>query len=78
MTKIYNMQHSVKFIGIKYQELSDMRKDVIRFNADDFLQFAKQNESKYHIIENGDDCLVSSWYSDELIKGYQKSIGLEK
>lgn len=29
---------------------------------------------KYSIIENGDDLLVSTWYSDDLINDYRKTL----
>lgn len=68
------MQHSVKFIGDNYEKLSISRKDKKQFNANNFFQFAKGNKSKYSIIENGEDLLVSTWYSDSLIKDYQSTI----
>lgn len=64
------MQHSVKNIGNNYQVVSIMRKDKNEFNADDFFNFAKINKKKYSIIENGDDLLVSTWYSDSLVSDY--------
>lgn len=66
------MQHSVKSIGEKYEEISLMRKDNPSFNASEFFQFAKDNASKYHTIESGDDLLVSTWYSGDLIEDYRK------
>jgi len=68
------MQHSVKEIGKRYSELSEMRKDKKRFDDSNFIQFAKDNKNKYSIIENGDDLLVSTWYSDELIEDYRKTL----
>ena len=68
------MQHSVKNIGKDYAELSEMRKDGDRFNANDFLKFANENKNKYSLIENGDDLLVSTWHSNDLIKDYKKTI----
>lgn len=68
------MQHSVKNIGDNYESLSNMRNDVKRFNSNDFLKFAKENKDKYHLIENGDDLLVSTWSSDKLINDYIKTI----
>lgn len=68
------MQHSIKEIGKRYQSLSDKRKDKLRFNALDFYSFALNNKMKHSIIENGDDLLVSTWYSDELIEDYKKTI----
>ncbi len=68
------MQHSVKNIGNNYQVVSIMRKDKNQFNADDFFNFAKINKKKYSIIENGDDLLVSTWYSDSLVADYKQTI----
>jgi hypothetical protein len=68
------MQHSVKEIANRYSELSDKRKDKKRFLESDFIQFANDNKKKYSIIENGDDLLVSTWYSDELIEDYRKTL----
>lgn len=51
------MQHSVKFIGNEYERISTLRQDNPVFNADKFFQFAKDNQEKYHILENGDDLL---------------------
>lgn len=69
-----NMQHSVKYIGGNYEQLSIMRKDKNQFKASEFFQFASDNKKKYSIIENGDDLLVSTWYSDALIKDYKSTI----
>jgi hypothetical protein len=68
------MQHSIKQIGSNYEKLSIMRKDKNPFNKEDFYQFAKSNMKKYSIIENGDDLLVSTWYSGSLIYAYQETI----
>jgi len=68
------MQHSVKEIAKKYSKLSDLRKDKKRFSEPNFIQFAKDNKDKYSLIENEDDLLVSTWYSDDLIEDYRKTI----
>lgn len=68
------MQHSVKEIAKRYSELSDKRKDKKRFVESTFIQFANDNKRKYSLIENGDDLLVSTWYSDELIEDYRKTL----
>jgi hypothetical protein len=68
------MQHSVKEIAIRYSEISEMRKDKKRFDESNFMQFAKDNKNKYSIIENDGDLLVSTWYSDELIEDYRKTL----
>jgi hypothetical protein len=68
------MEHSVKEIAKRYSELSEMRKDKKRFDESNFIQFAKDNKNKYSIIENGDDLLVSTWYSDDLIEDYRKTL----
>lgn len=57
-----------------YSELSHRRNDEKLFNYVDFLKFAKDNVNKYSLIENGDDLLVSAWYSDKLINDYKKNI----
>ena len=41
------MQHSVKDIGKRYQELSESRKENPIFESDKFFEFAKQNSNKY-------------------------------
>lgn len=64
------MQHSIKIIGENYEHISMLRKDEIPFDSNDFFNFAKNNNNKYSLIENGDDLLVSSWYSDKLINDY--------
>jgi hypothetical protein len=68
------MQHSVREIGKRYAELSALRNDKKLFKADDFINFAKENTKKYSIIENGNDLLVSTWYSDELVEAYRRTI----
>jgi hypothetical protein len=68
------MQHSVKEIAKRYSELSDKRKDKKRFVESDFIQFANDNKKKYSLSENGNDLLVSTWYSDELIEDYRKTL----
>ena len=68
------MEHSVKEIAKKYSELSDLRKDKKRFVESNFIQFAKDNQRKYSIIENGDDLMVSTWYSNDLIEDYRKTL----
>jgi len=66
------MQHSVIVIGENYEALSRMRNEKNPFSADGFFKFAKENSSKYGIIENGNDLLVSTWHSDALISDYNK------
>ena len=68
------MQHSVKEIAKRYSELSDLRKDKKRFVESNFIQFAKDNQRKYSIIENGDDLMISTWYSNDLIEDYRKTL----
>jgi|688.fasta_scaffold319137_3 hypothetical protein len=68
------MQHSVREIAKRYSELSDLRKDKKRFVESNFIQFAKDNQRKYSIIENGDDLMVSTWYSNDLIEDYRKTL----
>jgi hypothetical protein len=64
------MQHSVKSIAKNYHELYAMRNESHKFNYRGFLNFAEENMKKYSIVMNGDDLLVSSWYSGELIWDY--------
>jgi len=68
------MQHSVKEIAKQYSRLSDMRMDIKRFDEINFITFAKNNIKKYSLIQNGDDLLVSTWYSDSLIDDYRETI----
>ena len=68
------MQHSVKEIAKRYSEISEMRKDKKPFKMEGFVNFAKENVRKYSLIENGDDLLVSTWYSDELVNDYRKTL----
>jgi len=68
------MQHSVKEIGKRYSEISLKRNDKKLFKYDDFLKYANNNKKKYSLIDNGDDFLVSTWYSDELIEDYRRTL----
>jgi hypothetical protein len=68
------MQHSVKFIGEQYQRLSEMRKEKKLFSKEEFLVFAKEHSKKYSIIENGEDLLVSTWHSGDLIDDYKSKL----
>ncbi len=68
------MQHSIKEIGERYSIISELRKDNKQFNATDFLAFARKNIDKYSLIESNDDLLVSTWYSNDLIKDYQQQL----
>lgn len=67
------MQHSVTQIGLNRENISVLRKDIYKFNAKDFFEFAKNNKDKYGIIENGDDLLVGTWYCNDLIDDYKKT-----
>ena len=68
------MQHSVKEIGKRYSEISNKRKDKKLFKFEDFINFARENKKKYSLIENGEDLLVSTWYSNDLIEDYRKTL----
>lgn len=68
------MQHSVKNIGVRYENLSIMRNEKNQFKKEEFFRFAKTNEAKYSIIECDDDLLVSTWHIDALINDYKASI----
>lgn len=68
------MQHSLKEIAKNHSEISEKRQDEKRFNFDNFIEFALNNKSKYSLIENGEDYLVSTWYSGELINDYRATL----
>jgi len=68
------VQHSVKYIGKSSEDLSEKRGDEKRFNAEDFFNFAKGRMNRYSLIENGDDLLVSTWFSGDLIDDYKNQI----
>lgn len=68
------MQHSVNEIAKRYSEISERRNDKKLFKMDDFINFAKENKRKYSLIGHGDDLLVSTWYSDDLLKDYQNTL----
>lgn len=68
------MQHSVNFIAKTYSEISEPRKDENRFSEAGFIEFARQNQEKYSLIDNGHDMLVSTWHSGELVEDYRKTL----
>ena len=68
------MQHSINFIGERYSELSSKRGDKNLFIKEDFIIFAQANRGRYHLIDDGDDLLVSSFYSNDLINSYREYI----
>ena len=68
------MQHSVNEIAKRYSEISEKRNDKKLFKMDDFISFAKENKVKYSLIEHGDDLLVSTWYSNDLINDYRNTL----
>lgn len=68
------MQHSLKEIAKSYSEISNKRNDKKLFNYDNFIKFASENKNKYSLVEKGDDLLVSTWYSNDLIDDYRKTI----
>ena len=49
-------------------------KDKKLFKFEDFINFAWENKKKYSLIENGQDLLVSTWYSDDLIEDYRNTL----
>lgn len=67
------MQHSINEIANRYSRISKKRGDNPLFIADDFINFAKVNKKIYSLIDNGNDMLVSTWYSNDLINDYKKS-----
>jgi hypothetical protein len=68
------MQHSINDIGERYSEISLKRFDKNLFIKQDFIRFAQASREKYHLIDNGDDLLVSSFYSNDLINSYKEYI----
>ena len=68
------MQHSIKQIAKMYSNLSNLREEKKKFDADDFIRFAKKYEKKYQIVEVDDDFLISTWNSDRLIDDYKRTI----
>lgn len=68
------MQHSINYIAKTYSEISELRKDEKRFSESGFIEFARHNQEKYSLIDNGFDMLVSTWYSNDLIKDYRESL----
>lgn len=68
------MQHSIKEIAKEYSDLSNKRKDEKRFSEEGFVKFAQDNKEKYSLLENGEDFLVSTWYSADLISDYRKTL----
>jgi len=70
------MHHSVKYIGEQRQELSELRNEQNRFLQKDFFEFAQKNKGKYHLVENGTDLLVSTWYSNSLINDFKEEYGI--
>lgn len=68
------MQHSVKQIAKMYSNLSNLREEKKKFDADDFIRFAKKYAKKYQIVEVDDDFLISTWNSDRLIDDYKRTI----
>jgi hypothetical protein len=68
------MQHSINDIGERYSKISLKRGDKNLFIKEDFIRFAQAKRENYHLIDNGDDLLVSSWYSNDLINDYRELI----
>lgn len=68
------MRHSVKYIGEDLEKLSVLRNDKNYFNAQKFFSFAKENQSKYSIVEIKDDLFVNSWNSNSLIDDFKHSL----
>ncbi len=68
------MEHSVKEIAKRYAEWSELRKDKKIFSEIDFFNFAKKNKNKYRLSEDEDDLIVTTWFTDNLINGYIKTL----
>jgi hypothetical protein len=68
------MQHSVKNIGKEYEKISLIRKDKNPFSAKGFFDFANENIQKYGLIRCGEDLLVSTWFSSDLITDYRATL----
>ena len=70
------MQHSIKQIAANNSQISQLRKDKKRFNADEFIEFAKLNKEKFHLEDSLGELWVSTWFSDDLISAFKKEKGL--
>lgn len=68
------MEHSVKEIAKSRAEFSDLRKDKKRFSETGFFEFAKQNKKKYQLSEDGDDLIATTWFTNDLIEDYIKTL----
>ena len=68
------MEHSVKFIANSYAKFSEKRKDKKRFIAIDFINFARENKKKYRLSEDEDDLIATTFWTDDLINDYIKTI----
>ena len=68
------MLHNVKHIAQNHAEYSELRKDKIRFSKDHFLQYAKDHFKKYQLEWHLGDLHVSTFFSDDLVAGYKKTL----
>jgi len=68
------MQHSVKEIGIRYEDLSRLRNETVLFLSSVFLSFARENRDKYNLVDNGEDLLVSTWHVDQLLSDFKNKL----
>lgn len=68
------MEHSVKEIAKDRAKWSDLRKDKKRFSETGFFEFAKKNKNKYRLSEDGDDLIATTWFTNDLIEDYIKTL----
>ena len=68
------MEHPIKEIAKRYADMSECRQDKKQFSEAGFIQFAIDNKDKYSLIENETGLLVSTWYSNDLIEDYRKTL----
>lgn len=68
------MQHLIKTIANNYANISELRKDKKRFTRDGFINFAKDNMVKFNIFEEGGELYVTTFFSDDLVEAYKKTI----
>jgi hypothetical protein len=68
------MQHSITQIGKNYAGISELRKDKKPFIEADFVKFAENNKDKYGVHLECGELMVSTWYSNDLVQAYQKTL----
>lgn len=68
------MVHSVTEIGQTQARIYNRTHRLKTFDEKAFLEFAAVNVEKYNLIQDGNDLLVTTWHSDELVKDYLKTL----